>query len=124
MDKIKNVLLVAVIVVLGFSQFTSPPKSIPAQSAQEQFVKNDSIIDALYWKIRELEGKIQSLDRKLYGANGSISLFPTSIKDLESKIDELKDDVQDIKGSYSYSSPNLSSLDSEINDLKRSSHSH
>lgn len=124
MDKIKNVLLVAVIVVLGFSQFTSPPRSTATQSVQKQFAKNDSIMDALYWKIRELEGKVQSLDRKLYGANGSISLFPTSIKDLESKIDELEDDVQDIKGSYSYNSPNLSSLESEINDLKRSSHSH
>lgn len=121
MDKIKNVLLVAVIVVLGFSQFTSPPKPTPAQ---EQFAKNDSIIDVLRWKITELEGKVQSLDRKLYGANGSFSRSPTSVKDLESKIEVLENDVEDIKNLDSFSSPSLSSLESEINDLKNSSHSH
>lgn len=112
----------AVIAVLAFSQFAGPQRVVSVQDPLK--VKNDSVFQALNQKISDLEDEIGTLNRKLYGFSGSISLFPTSISDLESKIDDLERDVSDIKGTFSFGSTSLSTLESEIDDLKRSSHSH
>ncbi len=122
MKALKNTIPLAVIIVLAFSQFTGPQRAVSSQDATA--AKNDSIFQVLNEKISDLEDEISTLNRKLYGFSGSISLFPTSIRDLEGQIDDLESDIRDIKGSFSFGSTSLRTLESEIDDLKRSSHSH
>ncbi|MCE7997134.1 MAG: hypothetical protein HEP71_34560 [Roseivirga sp.] len=132
MKNLKNLLLIAVITIFAFSQFTSPTRSAFVGSSNDPLVaKNDTSFQVLYQKITELEAEVKTLNRKLYGFTGSVSLFPTSINDLEDhiddledKFDDLEDDVEDIKRLSSDNSRELNSLESELDDLERSSHSH
>ncbi|GAB5524263.1 MAG: hypothetical protein Roseis2KO_21350 [Roseivirga sp.] len=132
MNNFKNLFLIAVITVLAFSQFTSPTRPVFASASDDPLlVKNDTSFQVFLTKITELEKEVETLNRKLYGFTGSISLFPTSIndledhiEDLEDKVDDLEGDVDDIKRSASDIKSELNSLESEVDDLKRSSHSH
>lgn len=132
MKNFKNLLLIAIITVLAFSQFTSPTRGAFASASNDPLLaKNDTSFQALYQKITKLEEEVKTLNRKLYGFTGSVSLFPTSIsdledhiEDLEDKVDDLEGDIDDVKSSASDNSRELNSLESEIDDLKRSSHSH
>ncbi len=132
MKNFKNLLLIAVITVLAFSQFVSPTRTAFATTSNNALlVKSDTSFQVLLDKITELEKEVETLNRKLYGFTGSVSLFPTSIsdledhiEDLEDKVDDLEGNVDDVKRSASDNSRELNSLESEIDDLKRSSHSH
>lgn len=80
-------------------------------------VNNDTSFQVLLDKITEPEKEVETLNRKLCGYTGSVSLSPANINDLE-------DEVQGIKHSGSDNNRELNSLESEVDDLKRSSHSH
>lgn len=132
MKNSKNLFLIAVITVFAFSQFTGLTRPVSVSASNDPLlVKNDTSFQVLLDKITALEKEVETLNRKLYGFTGSVSLFPTSIndledhiEDLEDKFDNLEDDVEDNKRSASDNSSELNSLESEVDDLKRSSHSH